>query len=128
MSKNWIKAGARSLCLALIVTTTAICTAPEKGWAMLAPAQATSDAQRYDRAADMMTVQTALESKVVRERLKSLGIEEKDVDARLKQLSGPQLHKLAKDIESVGPGGSVAGILVIVLLVVLIVYLVQRIT
>src|SRR6185295_16583790 len=68
--------GVRALTYALIASSTLVCTAPSRGWGMLAPAQepAATAGRGQDRAADMKTVQTALESKVVRERLKALGM------------------------------------------------------
>jgi len=106
-----------------------VCTLSPNLWAMLAPAQAASatDGQTYDRAADMKTVQTALESKIVRERLKDLGLSDKEIDSRLSRLSDQQIHQLAKDIHTLSPGGDVVGILVVVLLVLLIVYLIHLI-
>jgi hypothetical protein len=100
---------------------------PSTGWAMLAPAQAASATGAADRAADMKSVQTALESKVVRERLKALGLTDKEIASRLGQLSDAQVHKLAKDIDTLSAGGDLGGILVLVILILLIVYLVHRI-
>lgn len=111
----------RALIYTLILTTTMVLTAPRTGWAMLAPAQGS------ERSADMKTVQTALESKVVRERLKSLGLSDKEIESRLGKLSDKQVHKLAKDIETLSSGGFIEAVLVLVILVLLIVYLVNRV-
>lgn len=119
-----MKTSFKTLCFALIVSVTAVCAAPSTGWAMLAPAQGPV---ATDRAADMKTVQTALESKIVRGRLKALGLNEAETNSRLSKLSDQQVHRLAKDIDTLSPGGDLGGILIIVLLVVLIVYLIHRI-
>lgn len=119
-----MKTALKSLCFSLIVSVTAVCAAPSTGWAMLAPAQS---AASTDRAADMKTVSAALESKAVRGRLKALGLSERETDARLSKLSDQQIHRLAKDIDTLAPGGDLGGILLIVLLVVLIVYLIHKI-
>lgn len=114
---------ARVLSLALIFSVTMVCATPSTGWAMLAPAQG---AAATDRAADMRTVQTALESKIIRGRLKALGLSEQETASRLGKLTDQQVHRLAKDIDTLSPGGDVGGILVIVLLVLLIVFVIHR--
>jgi len=119
-----MKTGTRALTYALILTVTLLCGLPSNGRAMLAPAQG---AASTERAADMKTVQTVLESKIVRERLKALGLSEKEIDSRLGKLSDQQLHKLAKDIDQLAPGGLVGEILVLVILVLLILFLVKRV-
>jgi|CXWL01.1.fsa_nt_gi hypothetical protein len=125
-----MKYGAKTLICVLIVSTTMLCTLPSAGWAMLIPASSSAERSgRTDgRAADMKRIQAALESKAVRERLQAFGLNDGEIDSRLSRLSDQQVHKLAKDIDTLGPGGDVGvgGILVIVLLVVLIVYLIKR--
>lgn len=125
--KNYLRPAARAMLLALTLSTTMICTMPAGGWAMLAPARTepAQEGQTFDRAADMKAVQTALESKIVRERLKTLGLSDKEIESRLGRLSDQQLHKLSKDIKSVSPGGAVTGILELIILVVIIVLLVR---
>ena len=122
-----MKSGARALIYSLIASTTMLCTLSPNGWAMLAPAQgaAATGGQAYDRAADMKTVQTALESKVVRERLKALGMTDKEIESRLTRLSDRQVHQLAKDVNTLGPGGGVIGVLIIVIVVLAILYLIH---
>ena len=114
---------------ALIVSTTMICMQPGTGWAMLAPALSgpAADGQAYERTADMKMVQTALESKIVRERLKSLGMNDKEIESRLSRLSDQQVHKLAKDVKTLSPGGGVIGLLEMVVLVLLIIILLRAV-
>lgn len=119
-----MKTGVKVLCFALIVSVSMVCAMPSTGWAMLAPAQGSA---ATDRAADMKTVQAALESKIIRGRLKALGLNEQETESRLGKLSDQQVHRLAKDIDTLSPGGDLGGILIIVLLVLLIVYVIHRI-
>ncbi|MCX5786946.1 MAG: PA2779 family protein [Elusimicrobia bacterium] len=122
-----MKSGARALIYSLIASTTMLCTVSGNGWAMLAPAQgAATMGEAYGRAADMKTVQTALESKVVRERLKALGLTDKEIESRLTRLSDQQVHQLAKDVNTLSSGGFVEELLVIVILVLVIVFLVHH--
>jgi len=115
---------AKALILALIVSVTSVCM-PSNGRAMLAPAQhaASTDA----RAADMKKIQTTLELKIVRERLKGLGLTDREIESRLAKLSDREVHKLAKDIDTLSAGGDLGGVLILVIVVLLIVYLVQRV-
>ena len=123
-----VNRGARGLIYALIASTTMVCSLSPSGYAMLAPAQsaAAADPRAEDRAADMKTVQTALESKMVRERLRALGLDDKEIESRLSRLSDQQVHRLAKDIDTLSPGGIVGEVLVLVVLVLLIVFLFHR--
>lgn len=118
-------AAARRLIYTLIVTTT-FAFMPADGWSMLAPA-GPSQAQSYDRASDLKTVQTALESKLVRQGLKAHGLTDQEVQDRLGKLSDKQMHQLALRSEGVASGGLVVELLVVVVLVLLIVFLVRRV-
>jgi ribose 1,5-bisphosphokinase PhnN len=124
---NYLKSASRAMLLALTLSTTLVCAMPAGGWAMLVPARAqpVQDGQTYDRAGDMKAVQTALESKIVRERLKALGLSDKEIESRLTRLSDQQVHKLSKDIKAIGSGGAVTGILELIILVIIIVLLVR---
>ena len=121
--------GKRVMLCALVFSTTSVCTMPATGWAMLAPAQTAPAASgpALDRALDLKAVQTALESKIVRERLKALGLNDKEIEARLGKLSDQQVHKLAKDIKTLSPGGGVVGLLELVVLVLLIIILLRAV-
>lgn len=114
---------------AMIVSTTMTCTLANNGWAMLAPAQgaAAAGGPAYDRAADLKTVRAALESKIVRERLKALGMTDKEIESRLSRLSDQHVHQVAKDINTLNPGGFISSILGLVIMVLLIVFLVHHI-
>ena len=91
---------------------------------MLAPAQSAGTSART---ADMKTIQVVLESKIVRERLKGLGLTDKEIESRLGNLSDQQVHKLAKDIDTLAPGGLIGELLVLIILVLLIVFLIHRV-
>ncbi len=79
---------------------------------------------RTDRAADLASIQKALEAKMVQTRLAELGLTQAEVRTRLSRLSDQQLHKVAQQIDNLkvaGDGGLgiVIAILVIAILVVL---------
>lgn len=114
----------KAIVFTLILTVTMVMSAPVNGWAMLAPSREAGSSQR---ASDMKTIQTTLESKIVRERLQALGLSEKEIELRLSQLSDQELHKLAKDVDTLAAGGIIEAVLVVVVLVLLILFLVKRV-
>jgi Family of unknown function (DUF6627) len=81
------------------------------------------------RAADLGKVQTALESKIIRQKLMDFGLSPDETMARLNSLSDEQIHQLATHADSLQAGGDAVGVLasllVIALLVVLLIFLVQ---
>jgi ribose 1,5-bisphosphokinase PhnN len=74
-----------------------------------------------NRAEDLRTVQLVLETKVVHQRLRDLGLSREEIDARLDRLSDAQLHQVATQITSLLPGGSLDGALGTILTVLLII-------
>ncbi len=78
------------------------------------------------RAADIQTIQKALEMKVVEHRLGELGFTKAEIEERITFASDEELHQLASQSETVMAGGD-GGILVTILIVVLLIILIQRI-
>ncbi|MCC5843364.1 MAG: PA2779 family protein [Verrucomicrobia bacterium] len=72
------------------------------------------------RTADLQTVQTVLESKIVRHRLQEIGFTAEEIEDRLAHASDEDLHQLAIHSENVMAGGSVVEVLLVVVLVLLI--------
>ena len=74
MQKKKCSLSRKSLIGTLIIATTLAMSFPQNGRAMLVPTQGVSDGhQLHDtRAADLKTIQTALESKIIRQRLTEL--------------------------------------------------------
>lgn len=96
---------------------------PTPGWAMLVPAE-----REALRSADLATVQTALESSVVRQRLMDFGLTADEAVARLEKLSDDQIHQLAANLDAVQAGGSVLGDVLVIALIVLIVVVILEMT
>ena len=83
-----------------------------------------------ERSADLQKVQKFLEMKMVRERLKDLGYTPEEIQSRLGQLDGQQIHQLALRVDELAVAGDsglgiIIGLLVIAILVVILVYLLQ---
>ena len=82
-----------------------------------------------NRAADLAKVQTALESKVIRQKLLDYGLSPEETMARLNTLSDGQIHQLAAQTDSLQAGGDavgfLVGVMVLAILVVVLIFLVQ---
>jgi len=99
----------------------------DNSMAMVAPADevTTSDSVSGARSADMKTLQSVLENKVVRQRLQDLGFTSEQINSRVNQLSDAQLHQVASQINTLFPGGddgviwTIVGVLLIVVLIVI---------
>jgi hypothetical protein len=95
-------------------------------YAGFSPSEFTSLAPA-DRSAELQKIQKFLEMKVVRERLREFGFTPDEIQSRLNQLSDPQVHQLALQVDKLKVGGDAAGViialLVIVILVVVLIWL-----
>ena len=83
------------------------------------------------RDADMVTVQRALENRVVAQKLRDYGVQPQDVQLRLASMSEQDLHTLASQTRGLPSGGdgttgALIGILVVVILVIVILKLMNR--
>jgi hypothetical protein len=81
-----------------------------------------------DRSSALQKIQKFLEMKMVGERLKDFGFTPDEIQSRLNQLSDPQVHQLAMQIDNLKVGGNDAlgilvALLVIAILVVILVWL-----
>ncbi len=79
---------------------------------------------------EQQSARTALETRLVRQRLVDLGFTADEVGARLAQLNDQQIHQLAQNLDDVRVGqdgfGIVIGILVVVGLMFVIYYLLHH--
>jgi hypothetical protein len=83
---------------------------------------------QIDRGSDLGKIQNAIETKMISERLKQIGLTPDEVQLRLSQLGDQQIHQLAQPLDELkvgGDGGWVVLGLVIVLaaIAVLVIYL-----
>ncbi len=118
------------LALALLAISTAAGPA-EAMFVSAAPHQgsASPPAASAERAADLIKVRTALESKIISQKLMDYGLSPDEAMARVNRLSDDQVHQLASHTDSLQAGGDavglLAGLLIVALLVVLLIYLIQ---
>ncbi len=81
-----------------------------------------------DRSADLATLQTTLEHKMVKERLANLGFTSDEIRARLDQLSDQQIHQIAQHLDSLKVGGDGMGIIIGVLVIAILVVILLQLT
>ena len=122
------------LAVALLAITTFVGPA-EAMFVPSAPNQNAADpaASSAERAADLAKIQTALESKIVQQKLMDYGLSPEETMARVNKLSDVQINQLATHTDSLQAGGDpvdlVIGLLIVAILVVVLIYLLQgRIT
>jgi hypothetical protein len=125
---------ARPLSVYLIVALLAISAFAGPAEAMFIPAASqgenpSSSPDSSTRAADLIKIQTALESKIIRQKLMDYGLSPEETMARVNTLTDDQIHQLASQTDSLQAGGDavgfVVGVVIVALLVVLLIFLVQ---
>jgi hypothetical protein len=83
---------------------------------------------RTDRESDLGKIQNAIETKMIGERLKQIGLTPDEIQKKLSQLSDQQIHQLALQLDELKVGGdagwTILGIIIVLAAIaVLIIYL-----
>src|SRR4051812_34167109 len=125
--RKWIS----TIALALAITMGSLSVGVPRLEAMAVPAAvATGQTAGFNRAADMQSVQSALENRLVRQRLADMGLSESEINTRLGRLSDQQLHQVSMQIEKQNPAGDDAGtvwtIAAVLLLVLILLKLIDK--
>ncbi len=117
---------AKRLPVYLVVALIAISFIAGTAEAMFVPAAPqTQSTPLFDRAADMVKIQKALESKALQQRLRDYGLSPENALAKINGLSDEQIHQLAAKIDALQAGGmSDSNFIIILLLIILIVILI----
>jgi hypothetical protein len=81
-----------------------------------------------DRASDLGKIQNAIETKMIGERLRQIGLTPDEIQKKLGQLSDQQIHQLAQQLDELRVGGDtgwvVLGIIIVLAAIaVLVIYL-----
>ena len=80
------------------------------------------------RGTDVETIRTALEQKLVRQRLQDLGFSADEVSTRLSELTDAQLHYFATRLDDLKVGGDGLGIVIAILVIIILVILILQLT
>jgi hypothetical protein len=118
------------LAIYLILALLVLGCLPYNAMAVLIPSNLDGAAEvGLDRDADIHKIQTALESKLVQQRLTDLGLSVEEVQQSMAKLTTQELHDVASNLDALQAGGElglVIGVLVVVVLVLLVIFLAKR--
>jgi hypothetical protein len=87
---------------------------------------ASEEVSKINREEDIRTIQRALESKIVQEKLKAYGLSKEEIEKKLSEMDDQQIHILARASEKVLAGGDVLGTVIAVLLIAILVVLLLK--
>jgi hypothetical protein len=106
---------------------------PTVAAAALAPSKTSGPTASVNREADMQAVRSALEHKVVAQKLKDYGVSASEIQARLPRMSDAEVHQVAMLSKKLPQGGDdviviggVVTILIVILLIILIIKLMHH--
>ncbi len=97
---------------------------PAQSWAMFMPSSQAAPA----RQTDMITIQRALESSVVKQRLMDYGLSSEEALARISMLSDKDVHLFARNLDSLQAGADAVDALIFLVLVAIVVVVVLEVT
>ncbi|HZR47826.1 MAG TPA: PA2779 family protein [Candidatus Manganitrophaceae bacterium] len=97
---------------------------PAESRAMFLPSNLTAS----ERQEDLAKIQPLLESKIIRQRLTDLGLNQQEVSSRLAQLSDQEIHDVASKIDTLHAGGDVLGTIVVLLVIAILVVVLLQLT
>jgi len=113
---------ARRITIILIILMSLISLVPRVEAAFIPSSDSRNGLMRNQ---DIQTIQKALESKIVKQRLQDLGFSEEEIQERLNQLSDEEVHSLAMQIDSLSQGG-ILGVVIAVLIIVVLVLVIMK--
>jgi hypothetical protein len=87
---------------------------------------ASEEVSKINREEDIKTIQRALESKIVQEKLKAYGLSKEEIEKKLSEMDDQQIHTLAKASEKVLAGGDVLGVAIALLLIAILVVILLK--
>ena len=115
----------RPLVWYLAIAMMLISSVPRNSEAGLIPSQMAVEGTRL---ADIAKVQTALESKVVAQRLTDFGLNPDEVKMKVASFSNEDLHNLANHVDQLHGGDDALGIIILLLVIVLLVVLILQVS
>ena len=95
--------------------------------AAFAPSEALAPAL-FTRSLDIEKIRTALEQKLVRQRLQDLGFSANEISTRLSELADAQIHYFATRLDDLKVGGDGLGFVIAILVIAVLVILILQLT
>jgi len=87
---------------------------------------ASEEVSKISREEEIRTIQRALESKIVQEKLKAYGLSKEEIEKKLSEMDDQQIHILARASEKVLAGGDVLGTVIAVLVIAILVVILLK--
>ena len=107
-----------------LIVSVSILTLPAQGWAMFIPSSHSAAA----RTSELETVQKALETSVVKQRLADYGLSSAEVMSRIDSLSDAEIHRIASNLDSLQAGADGVDLMIFLLLVAILVVVLLQVT
>ena len=107
-----------------LVAAMLLLSLPSQGWAMFIP----SSEAAPTRQSDIIAIQKALESSVVKQRLIDYGFSSEEAMSRINKLADKEIHQFAENLDSLQAGGDGVDALIFLVLVAIIVVVVLEAT
>lgn len=125
---NWVKSFYfRQIAIVLAFGIFLIGSIPAESMAYVVGSESV-EAAMVDRSADMATVQRVLESKIISQKLGSLGLTHEEINERLDKLTNDELHQFAGQLDSLYPGGDALSTIVVLLIIAILVLVLLKMT
>jgi hypothetical protein len=87
---------------------------------------ASEEVSKINREEDIKTIQRALESKIVQEKLKAYGLSKEEIEKKLSEMDDQQIHILARASEKVLAGGDGLGVVIALLVIAILVVILLK--
>jgi hypothetical protein len=87
---------------------------------------ASEEVSKINREEDIRTIQRALESKIVQEKLKAYGLSKEEIEKKLSEMDDQQIHILARASEKVLAGGNGLGVVISLLVIAILVVILLK--
>ena len=117
----------RNRILATIVTVHMVFFVTSPAFAALVPSMGSNGQTASDTLQkDIDTIQQALETKMVQEKLRAYGLTASEVAAKIPSMSPGQIHTLATASNDVLSGGDGLGVIVALLVIILLIIIIMK--
>jgi len=107
-----------------LVFSVLLLSLPAQGWAIFIP----SEQAASTRHADIITIQKALETSIVKQRLMDYGLTPEEAMARVSRLSDNEVHQFSGNLESLEAGADAIDALIFLVVVAILVVVILEAT
>ena len=115
----------------LILSFSLVAILPAKSYAIFVSSEMSQEISspfESMRDKELAEIQKVLESKVIEQRLKDLGLNPGEIKERVNQLTDEEMHYFATQLDSLNAGGDIGGVVISLLIIVILVLVVLQLT